>query len=269
MSTTSRRVALRAGLGVIAAIAVAAGSLFAAGSMATAAENAPGPVASAMLKSGEKLRGGQEIKSANGQFTLRHQLDGNLVFFESGTGRVIWHAGSAPNPDSVTTMQTDGNLTVTAPGKPTLFHTGTAPNPGANLHVQNDGNMTVRKPDGTVLWAVSDVIFWRSQVRTGEVLRCGDERKSLDLKITLRMQCDGNLVLLDAANKVLWDAGTAPNRGARATMQQDGNFTIVTASNRPIFHTATQGANLAMHVQNDGKLTLRTPDGRVLWATRW
>jgi hypothetical protein len=267
MSTTTRRVALRAGLGVMAAIAVAAGSILAAGGMATAAESAPGPVASATLKPGEKLGPGQEIKSANGRFVLRQQEDGNLVFFEN-TGRVVWHAGTAPNPGAVTTMQRDGHLTVvSASGRP-LWGSGTK-GTGVTLHAQNDGNLTIRLPDGKVLWAVSDVIFWRSQVRTGEVLKCGDERKSLDLKITLRMQCDGNLVLLDQANKVLWHAGTAPNDGARATMQQDGNFTIVTASNRPIFHTATQGANLAMHVQNDGKLTLRTPDGKVLWATRW
>jgi sugar lactone lactonase YvrE len=84
---------------------------------------------------------------------------------------------------------------------------------------------------------------------------------------TLRMQEDGNLVLTNAAGKVLWHAGTAPNAGAVATMQTDGNLTV-TKNGKALFDTGTQGKNVTLHVQDDENLTLRTPDGKVLWARR-
>lgn len=274
MPTTSRRAALRTGLVAVATAAMLAGSAAAAAN-ATAADqqnrgaaaiNAPGPVASAMLESGEKLTADQEIESANGEFTLRMQQDGNLVFLDD-SGDVVWHAGTAPNPGAVTTMQRDGNLTIVSTDNEPLWHTGTQGS-GATFHVQNDGNLTVRTPSGTVLWALSDENAHKAQLRTGEALRGGDERHSLDGKITLRMQEDGNLVLLDDADKVLRHAGTAPNPGAKATMQRDGNLTIVSAAGKPLWHTATQGSELTLHVQNDGNLTVRTPEGEVLWARR-
>jgi antitoxin component of MazEF toxin-antitoxin module len=273
MSTTRRRVALRAGLTTVVTAAVLTGS-FLAGTSAAAADqptrastgNAPGPVASAMLKSGEKLTSGQKIKSGNGKFTLRMQRDGNLVLLND-TGEVKWHAGTAPNRGAVTTMQRDGNLTIVSAENKPLWHTGTQ-GTGVNLHVQNDGNLTVRLPDGTVLWALSDEIAGKAQLRPGQALRAGEERHSLDGKITLRMQEDGNLVLLNDAGKVLWHAGTAPNPGAKATMQRDGNLTVVSAANKPLWHTATQGSEVTTHIQNDGNLTVRTRDGKVLWASR-
>lgn len=101
-----------------------------------------------------------------------------------------------------------------------------------------------------------------------EKLTADEEIKSADGKYTLRMLQDGNLVLLNDADKVEWHAGTAPNSGAVTTMQRDGNLTIVSAGNKPLWHTGTQGAGANLHVQNDGNLTVRTPDGKVLWASR-
>jgi sugar lactone lactonase YvrE len=162
-------------------------------------------------------------------------------------------------------MQTDGNFTVTKNGK-ALFHTGTT-GTGVNMHIQNDGNLTVRTPDGKVLWALSDVNQSKAELRTGQALKGGEERKSFNGKNTLRMQEDGNLVLTNAAGKVLWHTGTAPNAGAVATMQADGNLTV-TKNGKALFHTGTTGKNVTLHVQDDENLTLRTPDGKVLWARR-
>jgi hypothetical protein len=274
MSTTVRSVALRVGLAAVATTAVFTGSFLADASVAAAADlptrtsavHAPRPVASAMLKSGEKLTAGKEIKSATGKFTLRMLKDGNLVLLND-SGKVKWHAGTAPNPGAVTTMQRDGNLTIVSADNKPLWHTGTQ-GAGANLHVQDDGNLTVRTPSGDVLWALSDEISSKNELRPGEVLRSGEERHSQNGKFTLRMLTDGNLVLLDDAEKVLWHAGTAPNRGAKATMQRDGNLTVVSASNKPLWDTGTQGTGVTAHVQDDGNLTLRTPDGKVVWARR-
>jgi hypothetical protein len=95
------------------------------------------------------------------------------------------------------------------------------------------------------------------------MLKSGEKRK-----FTLRMLQDGNLVLLNETGEVKWHAGTAPNRGAVTTMQRDGNLTIVSAANKPLWHTATQGSGVTAHIQNDGNLTVRTTDGKVLRASR-
>jgi len=270
MSVTSRRVALRAGAAAAATAAVFAGSFLTTANTAVAdqpsraASAAAAAATSGVLESGKKLEGGQEIESANGEFTLRMQTDGNLVFLDD-KGEVKFHTGTAPNAGAVATMQADGNFTVTKNGK-ALFHTGTQ-GTGVRMHIQNDGNLTVRTPDGKVLWALNDVNQSKAEVRTGQTLKGGEERTSFNGKNTLRMQADGNLVLINTAGKVLFHTGTAPNAGAVATMQADGNFTV-TKNGKALFSTGTQGKNVTLHVQDDENLTLRTPDGKVLWARR-
>jgi hypothetical protein len=156
MSITKRRFAVRAGAAAATA-AVFACSFLATATTAVAdqpsraaAVSASRAATSGVLKSGEKLAGGQEVKSANGKFTLRMQTDGNLVFLND-KGEVKFHTGTAPNKGAVATMQADGNLTVTKNGK-ALFHTGTQ-GKDVTLHVQDDENLTLRTPDGKVLWA--------------------------------------------------------------------------------------------------------------------
>jgi sugar lactone lactonase YvrE len=268
ISIASRRVALRAGAAAVATAAVLAGSSVNTVAVAVADQPMRGVAAataaatSGIVKSGEKLEGGEEVKSANGKFTLRMQTDGNLVFVDDAK-KVLFHTGTAPNEGAVATMQTDGNFTVTKGGK-ALFSTGTR-GAGVNMHVQNDGNLTARTPDGKVLWALSDVNAGKAELRTGEKLKGGEERKSFNGRNTLRMQTDGNLVYINDKGKVLFHTGTAPNEGAVATMQTDGNLTV-TKNGKALFSTGTQGKNVTLHVQDDENLTLRTPDGKVLWA---
>ncbi len=154
MSMTSRRVALRAGVAAVATAAVFAGSFLTTANTAVADQPsragsaAAAAATSGVLESGKKLEGGQEIESADGEFTLRMQADGNLVLINTA-GKVLFHM--APNAGAVATMQADGNLTVTKNGK-ALFSTGTQ-GKNVTLRVQDDENLTLRTPDGKVLWA--------------------------------------------------------------------------------------------------------------------
>lgn len=56
-------------------------------------------------------------------------------------------------------------------------------------------------------------------------------------------------------------------QGVVATIQTDGNLTV-TKNGKALFRTGTQGKDVTLHVQDDENLTLRTPDGKVLWARR-
>ncbi|WP_223167149.1 hypothetical protein [Nonomuraea sp. SYSU D8015] len=104
-----------------------------------------------------------------------------------------------------------------------------------------------------------------AMLRSGQKLAPGQNLDSANGRYRLRLQLDGNLVLLDNG-KHIWHTGTGGNPGAAAHMQRDGNLVVRSADNEPLWHTGTQGAGV--HVQNDGNLTVRTSDGKVLWARR-
>jgi hypothetical protein len=157
----SSRVALRTGAAAVAVAALFAGSLLTAAvaNAAVAAEPSRGAVAvsaasadqaSAVLKSGQTLKSGEERRSPNGQNQLRMQTDGNLVLVNPAK-EVLFHTATAPNPGAVATMRTDGSLVVVKDGK-VLYSTGSQ-GENAALHVQDDRNLTIRTPDGKVVWA--------------------------------------------------------------------------------------------------------------------
>lgn len=68
------------------------------------------PGARNRLYSNEELRQNQEIRSANGQYRLTLQPDGNLVLYRNGT-QALWASGTSGRPEITRcAMQIDGNL---------------------------------------------------------------------------------------------------------------------------------------------------------------
>ena len=51
----------------------------------------------------------------------------------------------------------------------------------------------------------------------------------------------GNLIVVDDANHVIWDSGTADRGVSRLSFQNDGNLVILAMSNQPIWATNTTG----------------------------
>jgi CHAP domain len=104
-----------------------------------------------ILKSDEQLGSGQRLVSANGQYVLVMQGDGNLVEYAPGN-RPIWASGTNA-AGSVVRMQSDGNLVIVAPGNRPVWATGTNGNPGATLELQNDANVVVYAQGHSPRWA--------------------------------------------------------------------------------------------------------------------
>jgi hypothetical protein len=79
---------------------------------ATAALSAPVSAAAnnSWLNPGESLRSGQRLVSADGQYVLAMQGDGNLVAYAPGN-RAVWATGTN-RPGSDVQMQGDGNLVI-------------------------------------------------------------------------------------------------------------------------------------------------------------
>lgn len=108
----------------------------------------------------DHLTGGQRLvapngvlQSANGQYRLVQQSDGNLVEY-TASGTPLWHTHTYTYPGATAIMQSDGNLVVyAADGVTPLWHSHTYGNPGATLLMQNDNNVVIYAADGHALWA--------------------------------------------------------------------------------------------------------------------
>lgn len=124
---------------------------------ATNTSETSGPVGSGDdLQPGEILRPNDQLVSANGQYKLVYQSDGNLVLY-GNDGSPLWASNTEGSAADFTIMQGDGNLVIYAPGGTPVWASDTANKSGAHLAVQDDGNVVIYGTDGTPLWATNTV----------------------------------------------------------------------------------------------------------------
>ncbi len=97
------------------------------------------------LNSGESLRRGESLTSANGRFKLLMQRDGNLVLYGPGN-RPLWSSGTEGGPVERCTMQRDGNLVLYLHNGEPVWASNTERNPDSFLLLQNDGNLVIYQP---------------------------------------------------------------------------------------------------------------------------
>ncbi|WP_020574871.1 hypothetical protein [Actinopolymorpha alba] len=181
---------------------------------------------------GQRLRPNQSRTSPDGRYRLQQLGDGNLVVL-NGSNKAIWSSQTHGNPGAYTVMQTNGNLVVfSAAGKSLWWSASSDPNAFAHMNV--DGNLVVVRPDGKGVWGSSTT---RHQLLRGQQLRAGQDRWSVNRAYRLDQYSDGNLVIQDAAQKVIWATGTHGNPGAYTVFQGDGNVVVASASGRPLWST--------------------------------
>ena len=94
---------------------------------------------------------------------------------------------------------------------------------------------------------------------------------STDLKHSVTMQSDGNLVIKNGSNAI-WALQNVNVPccipGRYAAIQADGNFVIYNANGGVAYASNTKGATgVRLTMQNDGNLVLYDYFGRVQWAT--
>jgi len=109
------------------------------------------------MQPNEVLYHGHSISSANGQYTLVYQVDGNLVLYQESDWVPLWYSNTGKTWPGVCVMQADGNLVIYDPNAHPVWSTGTAQHPGSRLVVQNDGNVVIYRPDNTPIWATNTV----------------------------------------------------------------------------------------------------------------
>ncbi len=84
----------------------------------------------------------------------------------------------------------------------------------------------------------------------------------------LLYQTDGNLVLRDAADTILWASNTSGTTPKEAKMQSDGNFVVYDSAGTARFASGTGGnPGAVLKLQNDGNLVIYTSGGSAIWST--
>ena len=105
------------------------------------------------LDPGEELHIDERLTSANGQFSIELQSDGNLVLSECG--EAVWASGTDGREVSKVVVQDDGNLVLyTGNGDP-VWASETDGNNGAYLLLQDDPNLVIYSADGNPVWATN------------------------------------------------------------------------------------------------------------------
>jgi hypothetical protein len=104
------------------------------------------------LLTDEFLTKGQNITSADGQFTLIFQDDGNLVIYRN-VPTAIWATGTNGMNSEIVVMQADGNLVMYDPNTSPLWDSHTNVGEGQyKLVMQNDGNLVVFDHSNNTIW---------------------------------------------------------------------------------------------------------------------
>jgi hypothetical protein len=101
----------------------------------------------------EWLSASDVIDSANGNYHLVYQTDGNLVLYNYNWTTALWSTGTQSSP-GMAVMQTDGNFVVYDDQWGVKYNTGTPGNRGAYLVVTNAGAVLLISISGGLLYTL-------------------------------------------------------------------------------------------------------------------
>lgn len=252
---------------VLAAAVVSASGIAAAPALAAPATSFSGVRLAAAVTVGDTLEPGtalhvdEQLASANGQYRLVMQGDGNVVLY-SASGGVEWTTGTRGSGNYFT-LQNDGNIVVyTEGGAPLWASDSSGHEQPDRLVLQDDGNLVsyARFDGGGPLWSSRGADTLGSDRR----LERGQSITSQNGAYRTVFQRDGNLVTY-GPNGVRWNAETSG--GLRLLMQADGNL-VIDDFYRPLWFTGTGGnAGARLIIQNDGNLVIYSTAGRALWSS--
>lgn len=107
-----------------------------------------------------------------------------------------------------------------------------------------------------------------SSLTLGQTLGSGQQLTSPNGSYVLVMQGDGNLVQY-AGSRARWQTGTYGHPGAVLRLQSDGNLVVVGTDNRPLWNSGTFGARAAVTVtmQSDGNEVGYASGGNAVWSS--
>ncbi|HMS31035.1 MAG TPA: hypothetical protein PJ984_01430 [Candidatus Saccharibacteria bacterium] len=99
------------------------------------------------------LQPGQWLGSADRQYQLIMQHDGNLVLYTASM-KPVWASGTDGNPGAFALMQPDGNFVVYSGKLTPLWSTRTYGSQSNAIYVQQDGNLVLYTADMIAKWSI-------------------------------------------------------------------------------------------------------------------
>ncbi|MGC9501505.1 FG-GAP-like repeat-containing protein [Streptomyces sp. WG7] len=110
-----------------------------------------------------------------------------------------------------------------------------------------------------------DNVTGGSTLTPGTVLRTGDSLTANAARLT--QQADGNLVVVSAAGRTLWSAGTAGHPGATTRFTDSGNLTVLDADGATVlWESKTTAPGGKAVLQDRGNFVIHDAQGASQWA---
>ena len=159
----------------------------------------------------------------------------------------------------------DGQLVIDA------WHVMTGPTPFTTVLELAEGPHPVRfewtHGAGTATARLSWAEVSTSILGPSETLPPGATRASADGQYWIWYQADNNLVVRRQTGAVAWASGTAGSGvPLSVAMQLDGNLVLYVDDWHPVWDTGTAGSPGAWLALANDELTLRDPEGTVIWT---
>ncbi|MEH1835481.1 MAG: hypothetical protein V7L29_26365 [Nostoc sp.] len=105
-------------------------------------------------------------------------------------------------------------------------------------------------------------------LNTGEFLSPGQYLISPNQEYTAILQSDGNFVVYDSSNNILWASNTFDTEVNNIVMQYDCNLIIYDSNAIPTWATfTTTYSSCSLQMQDDGNLVIYTGDNVPVWAS--
>lgn len=231
------------------------------------------------------ITAGASLKSANGNFVLTLQLDGNLVLYgPSPCFQALWASNTVGHFnvwDLV--MQSEGNLVVYDAHSKPYFATNTVGKGGSFMVVQDDGNVVMYNSQGTqAIWSTGT---WLpptpaqpkspNGLNEDEGIIAGQILTSPGGQYTLTLQTDANIVLYgpgkfnpNSPPPAVW----ASNTNGHLTypwflvLQGDGNLVVYDSEGKSYWASNTAGSGgTTMAVLDSGHFQISNISGHGIW----
>ncbi|WP_179210918.1 D-alanyl-D-alanine carboxypeptidase family protein [Cellulomonas iranensis] len=209
------------------------------------------------------------LSSPDGRYTLL-VVPGAGVQLQGPDGSVRWAPETAtasarpgaPAPDTAVALElrADGNLVAVDEDGDRVWRSRTAGLGARSLAVGDDGTLVLRDDAGDAVWS-SGAPVGPSTLDPGGELAPGASLGSPSGHLGLVVR-DGALVATWDGEDV-WTSGDVG--GALVRLQPDGDLVLVDADGTPVWGTATAGHDGARLVLEEAAVLIVGPQGGVLW----
>jgi len=222
----------------------------------------PAMAAGSVLNAGESLQNAA-LTSANGEFVLNMQSDGNLVALI--WPRPYWSLGGS-GANARLTVQTDGNLVVYRSDGGVAWAANKFDPAGSRLLLQDDGNIALVGNSKGLLWSPNAV---PTRLYTGQALVGARSHAiySPDRRYRMVLQPDGTAVVYDQ-NTAIWSKH-GNQLDTTLELQSDANLVLYNSSHSAVWASNKFGPDGSyLEGQNDGNFVVYTPARAALWSTK-